>query len=1501
MNNLTTRKIVLGLLLTLVLAFSVQGTADAISRLTRSSGDLQTVTAGDDYQIRFSVTLQSPSRIPGFKPVPSTDESDPPVSVPAAERANMFYDDDPDIEYIHGETTIVDYADAHYYDQESISITTSGGTIEKVGSVDVPAARQTKLPMYERTHAMYSTTENADQRLSGSVSLTLTAPTKPAIVTITIGPTTDGSGTFTEQPDLIFTIYVVGPLNAAGTAAVATGDDGVERVSDQSDTQINTDFLFTPAANEPVYYTVEGSGRLYVSPASDRKTSPTNNLYTSSSAPVYLDTNGGSSKVTAYIAGSGDTATVLYLFSGGRLSELPQIEVQSGSPQTGAPEGQLDNYFEVRVTDGRRRAISGLPVTFTKTDPAGATAMSMFIPVSGTKVYAAAPASTSIDAVAPITVEATSTNPSPEKTHSVQTDRNGVAKIYYQLSDTPGVHTVTATAYGIGINATLTATASTTARAGVATLEIVSGNNQRAEKGKFLDDDLVVIVRSLAGHRIQNRIIQFRTTAGILVPASGTNQPTLTELGFTDTPANQARNPARGQQIYVKTGPNGEAGVTYNVGQLTEAREIVAEVRHEAGDTQYDFAIDRVTFNVNGGGSQPTQPTQPQPTAFTISPLSITGAPGSTQPITVTTPAGSLAQVGNPVFGEFLNAGGSASPTTGSGTFTSDLTLPSTEGTFDLIVSIGADRRTVSVTVDSTPAPGTQTGGTLSLRIEPGSGAPGTSSVITVTATDEDGNPASGIPVSLSITPGGGVLAPSSGTTGTNGTFQSILTRGSTPGTNYFINATTTASGYTFSSILPQGERVVISGTPPTTTPGTPTTRAPAGDPDTIDIYDGDRQSGGLNVQLRDPFIVEVLDANGTPVENVRVGFQVTQGTGRLSPRSALTDRDGFAEIYFTPTSPGEIIVRARVSGVDAVDFTVIAGDPPESLAIVSGDNQAGTPGSRLANPLVVEVRDEDGDPIEGIRVSFSVTAGGGTVSPTSATTNAQGRTQTSLTLGSERAINSVQARVNGVGPVTFDTSIDPVVHVSAANRPVMYWIDGGALYRLAGAKAEQIAASASDVAVDAAGGKIYWIEGTSSSTGRIHSANLNGTGATVVKELTSVPMGLAHDSANGKLYLTNSWGKIQRMNVDGTGFETNLIVGLGKPIGIAVSSGRVYWTDAAGSVRYANTEGTKVVRNIATGSGALGGIAAGSDKVYWTEQTSATTGRIRSANLDGSGAADLFTLTAVPHGIAVDGNTVYWANGWGKVQRRNVDRSKFQDIVTGLMSPGALAIGGANVATPAQPQTPQQPTTVKSKYDVNNDGTVDTTDVGIVVAAVLSGSQQASLDVNGDGKVDLSDVVAVSQNVDNSGAAAAPALRTRLSAVQVDRIQEQIDLLLGMNDRSPGALYTLQYLQNLLAMARPEKTQLLANYPNPFNPETWIPYELATDTNVKLTIYDAQGTVVRTLSIGHQSAGYYTSRDRAAYWDGRNSFGELVASGLYFYQLETDEASLMRKMVILK
>ena len=97
------------------------------------------------------------------------------------------------------------------------------------------------------------------------------------------------------------------------------------------------------------------------------------------------------------------------------------------------------------------------------------------------------------------------------------------------------------------------------------------------------------------------------------------------------------------------------------------------------------------------------------------------------------------------------------------------------------------------------------------------------------------------------------------------------------------------------------------------------------------------------------------------------------------------------------------------------------------------------------------------------------------------------------------------------------------------------------------------------------------------------------------------------------------------------------------------------------------------------------------------------------------------------------------------------------------------------------------------------------------------------------------------------------------------------------------------------------ERTSLLRNYPNPFNPETWIPYQLAEPADVTLTIYEANGKLVRTLALGHQAAGTYQSRGRAAYWDGRNNQGERVASGLYFYTLTAGDFTATGKMIIVK
>ena len=103
------------------------------------------------------------------------------------------------------------------------------------------------------------------------------------------------------------------------------------------------------------------------------------------------------------------------------------------------------------------------------------------------------------------------------------------------------------------------------------------------------------------------------------------------------------------------------------------------------------------------------------------------------------------------------------------------------------------------------------------------------------------------------------------------------------------------------------------------------------------------------------------------------------------------------------------------------------------------------------------------------------------------------------------------------------------------------------------------------------------------------------------------------------------------------------------------------------------------------------------------------------------------------------------------------------------------------------------------------------------------------------------------------------------------------------------------------LSTVTPKETTLLSNYPNPFNPETWMPYKLSKPAEITVTIYAADGKLVRRLQLGHQATGIYQTKSRAAYWDGKNELGETVASGLYFYTLKAGEFTATRKMLIRK
>ena len=202
-------------------------------------------------------------------------------------------------------------------------------------------------------------------------------------------------------------------------------------------------------------------------------------------------------------------------------------------------------------------------------------------------------------------------------------------------------------------------------------------------------------------------------------------------------------------------------------------------------------------------------------------------------------------------------------------------------------------------------------------------------------------------------------------------------------------------------------------------------------------------------------------------------------------------------------------------------------------------------------------------------------------------------------------------------------------------------------------------------------------------------------------------------------------------------------------------------------------------------------------------------------------------------------------------------------------------------------------------EYDVNQDGVVNISDL-VLVAGRLGQSGPNSSDVNGDGVVNIQDLILVAGAL-NQTPAAPPLHPASLAMFTTTDIRGWLVQAQGLDLTDPKLQSGIRFLEQLLAVLVPKETELLPNYPNPFNPETWIPYRLAEDAFVTLVIYDQRGSVVRRFNVGHQTASVYESRSQAIYWDGRNEVGDRVASAIYFYTLTAGDYSATRKLVILK
>ena len=210
---------------------------------------------------------------------------------------------------------------------------------------------------------------------------------------------------------------------------------------------------------------------------------------------------------------------------------------------------------------------------------------------------------------------------------------------------------------------------------------------------------------------------------------------------------------------------------------------------------------------------------------------------------------------------------------------------------------------------------------------------------------------------------------------------------------------------------------------------------------------------------------------------------------------------------------------------------------------------------------------------------------------------------------------------------------------------------------------------------------------------------------------------------------------------------------------------------------------------------------------------------------------------------------------------------------------------------------------------DINEDGFIDADDAVLIITHLIRNPDQfdPDLDVNRDKIVNVSDALVIVDIMysylcelkkEELEANNAPSQLTRFHQRTV---QDLLNTIREIDNPSLANKSHISMLEQLLRMRIPRRTILLANYPNPFNPETWIPYQLAQDSHVSIKIYNAAGILIRKFDIGYQKAGDYTSQNLAVHWDGRSDIGEHVASGVYFYTLSSKDYTATRRMAILK
>ena len=629
------------------------------------------------------------------------------------------------------------------------------------------------------------------------------------------------------------------------------------------------------------------------------------------------------------------------------------------------------------------------------------------------------------------------------------------------------------------------------------------------------------------------------------------------------------------------------------------------------------------------------------------------------------------------------------------------------------------------------------------------------------------------------------------------------------------------------------------------------------------------------------------------------------------------------------------------------------------TLEKISGDNQYGLAFTPLPSPLIVKVTDQNGFAFfEEVAVTFTVTTGDGMLSVTHTKTDKNGRAESTLTLGPNLGTNTVSVSAAGIeGTVTFNAVAEGPVDIPDANlrAAVEAALDVGSSAPIASAEMATLTRlEASEAGIR----DLTRLEHATNLTNLDLSIN-NITNISRLVGLTNLEvLGLWKNSVSDlsplagltkliELYLGDNSASdlsplaeltnLESLFLDSNGISNlSALAGLTQLTRLALNNNSI--SDLSPLAGLTNLRWMRLASNnisdlsplvVNTGLGSGDevnvkgnplsylsihthipilenrGVTARFDnqahpallKISGDDQKGASFASlsqpfvVEAQDENGSVLPRISVMFAITAGGGTLSTTITRTDNNGRAQSTlilgpNLGANTVQVSATGIQG---LTTFHAIADTELSPLT----------ADVNSDGLVNILDL-ILIASSLGQFGQNEADVNGDKVVNILDLILAAGMFEEPAAApsAQPQVPETLTAVEV---QGWLIDARALQVRDPIMKRGFLVLKQLLVSLTPKETELLSNYPNPFNPETWIPYRLAKDANVTLTIYDGSGQVVHTLDVGHRIAAVYESRSKAIYWDGRNGLGERVVSGIYFYTLTAGDFSATRRMVILK